>query len=389
VAVLALTAGCAGLDVPDPPVADITQKRQERSEQALREFETKRDLAELESALADWNQGDLAACKETLQRLLKRNPNHEEARLLMAEACRADGDQTTLEAVEPVGAWSVDSTNRSGQSIPASAGPALVVPDPTARPLGPVSTLARRGSPASQPAATAGQRKSLSQHPRGTHGAAGADGHPREASVGEPAGALRLGAASGRPPATPVSGSGTSSKQPTATLRVAAPNATTGRADSVNSAGATETDGVQALLAQGRAALAEGPADEAMVQFRRAAALRPNDPQVLTSAAMAALRADRPEVAVELLRPAAGGGVTPVPGLAWAQLYRILGVAYYRLEDYQSSEVALRQALSLDKSSALSYLLMGCTLSRLGQYESAEAHLRQARTINPRYTAGR
>jgi len=126
-----------------------------------------------------------------------------------------------------------------------------------------------------------------------------------------------------------------------------------------------------------------------MVYFRQAAAIRPNDPQIPIAAAMAALRADCPEVAVELLRPAGGTGVTPVAGRAAAQLYRILGVAYYRLEDYQSSEVALRQALSLDKSSALSYLLMGCTLSKLGQFESAEAHLRQARTINPRYSVRR
>ncbi len=47
----------------------------------------------------------------------------------------------------------------------------------------------------------------------------------------------------------------------------------------------------------------------------------------------------------------------------------MLGAAYYRTGDYKSSQVALQQALSLDKSSALSYLLMGCTLAKLGQNE--------------------
>jgi len=339
-AMLALTAGCAGLDVPDPLVADITDKRQARSEQAVGEFESKRDLAELQSALAHWNQGDVAASEEVLRRLLKRNPNHREAQLLMAEVCPADGGQTPPEAVEPVEAVSADSTGLPGHSVEASAGPAVVIPDPTARPLRPVSTLAGNRAHGSKAAAPADETRRAS-----------------------------------------------------ATLRFAVPRETAGYplggVDSAGSAEATETDGVRALIDKGRAALAEGSADEAMVYFQQAAALRPNDPQILIAAAMAALRADRPEVAVELLRPAGGTGVTPVARQAAAQLYRILGVAYYRLEDYQSSEVALRQALSLDKSSALSYLLMGCTLSKLGQFESAEAHLRQARTINPRYTVRR
>jgi len=339
-AVLMLTAGCATLDVPNPLVADVTLKRQERNEQVVREFESTRDLAELQSALEHWNQGDAEACEEVLRRLLARNPNHREARLLMAEVCQADGCQTTPEAVELAGASSADATGSPGRSIEASAKPALVIPDPTARPMKPVSTLA-------------GDR------PHGSKAAAPAD----------------------------------ETRRPSAALRFAAPKETTGYplggVDSAGPAEAAETDGVQALIGKGRAALAEGSPDEATVDFRQAAAIRPNDPQIPIAAAMAALRADCPEVAVELLRPAGGTGVTPVAGRAAAQLYRILGVAYYRLEDYQSSEVALRQALSLDKSSALSYLLMGCTLSKLGQFESAEAHLRQARTINPRYSVRR
>ncbi len=134
------------------------------------------------------------------------------------------------------------------------------------------------------------------------------------------------------------------------------------------------------MFDEARAALAEGSGEAALVHFRKAAEICPNNPQIPIAAAMAVLRRNRPDLAVKLLRPAERRFCDS------AKLHRILGVAYYRLGDYQSSQVALRQALSVDKSSALSYLLMGCTLSKLGQTESAEAHLRQARTIDPRYT---
>ena len=174
--------------------------------------------------------------------------------------------------------------------------------------------------------------------------------------------------------------------QPSTTPRRAAHTETTDRvdpADPADSGEAAQPDRVRALLDKGRAALAEGSSEAALVHFRKAAAIRPNNPQIPIAAAIAALRDNQPDLAIELLRSAErrfSGS---------ARLYRILGVAYYRLGDLQSSQVALRQALSLDKSSALSYFLMGCTLSKLGQFESAKVHLRQARTINPRYTVRR
>ncbi len=117
--------------------------------------------------------------------------------------------------------------------------------------------------------------------------------------------------------------------------------------------------------------------------FRQAVAAKPANPQIPLSAAASALKANRPEMAVELL--AAAAGQFPKS----AAIHRMLGAAYYRTGDYQSSQVALQQALSLDKSSALSYLLMGCTLAKLGQQEAAESNFRQARALDPRYTVVR
>ena len=108
----------------------------------------------------------------------------------------------------------------------------------------------------------------------------------------------------------------------------------------------------------------------------------PYNAQIPISSAVAALRQNLPGQAVELLQPYAVGECEH------AQVFCTLGVAYYRLGDYQSSQVALQQALSLDNSSALTYLLMGYTLAKLGQCESAEDYFEQARTMDPTYCVG-
>ena len=117
----------------------------------------------------------------------------------------------------------------------------------------------------------------------------------------------------------------------------------------------------------------------ALEHFRQAAATNRTTRKSRSRRPQPLLRANQPKVAVELLTPAA----KQFPNSA--AVHRMLGVAHYRMGDYKSSQVALQQALSLDKSSALSYLLMGCTLAKLGQKEAAEAHFRQARTLDPRY----
>ena len=108
-----------------------------------------------------------------------------------------------------------------------------------------------------------------------------------------------------------------------------------------------------------------------------------DDPQISISAATAALRANRPGRAVEILTTT----LRQFPNSAAG--YRILGVAHYRLGDYESSQVAIQQALSLDNSAAMTYFLLGCAQAKLGQPESAEANFRQARAIDPTYAMRR
>ena len=164
------------------------------------------------------------------------------------------------------------------------------------------------------------------------------------------------------------------------------------RADRVEAIDFSEADGssnrvaplaASEWLAKGSSAMRRGRKDVGLAHFRKAIALEPQNRQIPISAAVSALRHNHPEVAVTLLEPSQDAFADS------AVARRILGMAYYRLGDYESSQVALQQALSLDKSSALSYFLMGCTLVKLGQPAVAEIHFRQARTLDPRYALGR
>ncbi|MHB8903097.1 MAG: tetratricopeptide repeat protein [Thermoguttaceae bacterium] len=103
----------------------------------------------------------------------------------------------------------------------------------------------------------------------------------------------------------------------------------------------------------------------------------PNDPQVAISAAVAALEANQAETSASIARL----GIAFHPSCAG--LHRTLGAALYRTGNYRSSQVALQEALSLDKSAALSYFLMGCVLEKLGDTESARAQMARAAELDP------
>jgi tetratricopeptide (TPR) repeat protein len=110
-----------------------------------------------------------------------------------------------------------------------------------------------------------------------------------------------------------------------------------------------------------------------------AVAANPHDPQIPISAAVAALQCNEPDVAIALVTRA----IRRFPQMA--AFYRILATAHYRRGEYAASQTALAQALSLDKSSALSYFLMGCTLTKLGQTAAAAEHFRRAERIDPSF----
>lgn len=316
---LVLTVGCASLDLPDPPVEDVAEKRQARTEEAVQEFEKQRDFAEFQAALARYQRDDVKGCEEGLQRLLQRNPDHRNARLLMAE---------------------VDLATNRAQAAFGQVEEALQAHPNDAQVQYTTGLLLE----------TTGQ-------------SAGALAYYRRATELDPNNELY--AISYRTALRASHQAGISSA-PASGLQSHGPNGSAGIASAVS-----PRETIPGDESAGRAGYADATQTE------------PDDPQIPISAAVAALRRDRPDLAVELLQPAARGNC------ASAQVFRILGVAHYRLGDYRSSQVALQQALWLDKTSALTYFLMGCTLAKLGQFEPAQAHWRQARTIDARYSAWR
>lgn len=80
-----LSSGCSSFRFPITPVEDVVELRKQRKNEALQEFEQRRNWAEFNAAQTAWNQGDAMRCRETLKRLLARNPNHAEALELKAK----------------------------------------------------------------------------------------------------------------------------------------------------------------------------------------------------------------------------------------------------------------------------------------------------------------
>jgi len=132
-------------------------------------------------------------------------------------------------------------------------------------------------------------------------------------------------------------------------------------------------EAVSNLLKRAREELRCGREAEAEALLREACSLHPHNPQIPVGAGVMALGYGRPGLARRILTDVKDR-FSDCPAIS-----RLLGVACYRLGDFSGAEAALRHALSLDNSSALSYFLLGCTLAKLGQRESAEESGRPAR----------
>jgi len=358
VPLLVLTVGCTSLLPKAATQEGLTPQIKKRNEASVQYFEQQRDLAEYEGAKNLWEQQhDAKGCREGLEKLLARNPKHRDARLLMAEVLMIDDDPQGAyrHAKAALDLWPNDAL------VHFTMATTLDALGKTSDALGYYQRAAAM-DPRNESFQVAYQtaREASREEVR--------DRHARPATPDD--------VAAGR--ATQASYTTASSPASSAVGRAdfAAPAELTG---SIAVAG----DSAAELLRKGQAALAGGDGPTATDCFFQAMALQPENPQIPISAAAAALRANRADMAVELLTPAA----RQFPNAA--AIHRMLGAAYYRSGDYPSSQVALQHALSLDKSSALSYLLMGYTLAKLGQKDAAEAHFRQARSLDPRYTATR
>jgi len=313
---LMLAAGCAGMNLPKAVTQEgVSAQREKRNQEGQRQFRQQRDFAEYEAAKTRWiEQRDAKGCREGLEKLLARNPQHGNAHLLLAELLLTEDDpQGAFDHAKA--ALAISPNEGHTQYMMAVVLDTLEQTDKALR----YYERATKMAPENETFLAAYQA---------------AHGVGPEADRDSKTTMLNIMKPDAAPASTPA-----------------------GQANSTLLAGYTDSS-------------SDAEKDWA-------------GSQVLLAKAAAALRANQPDLAVKRLVPAVEQFPTS------AALYRMLGVAYYRIGDYQSSQVALQQALSLDKSSALSYLLLGCTLAKLGQNESAEAHFRQARILDPRHRVSR
>jgi Flp pilus assembly protein TadD len=98
---LAALVGCAAWkDKVQPPTT--SQTREEREAEVVREFEQRRDLAQLQAAIDRWKLGNASRAEAMLTAIVNRRPDCLEARLRLAEILWSRGDpaaETHLRAV--------------------------------------------------------------------------------------------------------------------------------------------------------------------------------------------------------------------------------------------------------------------------------------------------
>ena len=139
----------------------------------------------------------------------------------------------------------------------------------------------------------------------------------------------------------------------------------------------------QQYFDRGVAELGLNQVEAAKASFEAAIAADSENTRLRTDAALQSLQSEQPELARTIARE----GARKFPQSAG--LHRLHGMAALRLGHNQEAEAALRQALSLDNSQALTYFLLGSVLDRLGKSDSAQWHLRQAAKLDGRYAVRR
>jgi Tfp pilus assembly protein PilF len=84
-AVALAISGCRMGALPPLTTADVRPERQNRHEKVVDRFETKRNTAQYQAALSRWRDGDTERCRQDLETMLRRDPQHRDARLLLTE----------------------------------------------------------------------------------------------------------------------------------------------------------------------------------------------------------------------------------------------------------------------------------------------------------------
>ena len=78
--VLLLISGCAGWK-QNTQKPTVTEQREDRAADAVRNFENRRDAAQLEAALDRWRQGNAPMAESMLLAIVRRRPDNYDARM--------------------------------------------------------------------------------------------------------------------------------------------------------------------------------------------------------------------------------------------------------------------------------------------------------------------
>lgn len=96
------TGGCAGWRETLAPKPSVSQTREERATDAVREFEDRRDAAQFAAAVERVQQGDSARAETMLVAIVKRRPDSIPARLRLAEVLWSRNDASAEEHLRAV-----------------------------------------------------------------------------------------------------------------------------------------------------------------------------------------------------------------------------------------------------------------------------------------------
>lgn len=368
-AVIALLPGCSGMNWGMPGTGDaMPGEGSERTKDVMvRRFEARRNAMKVEAAEAALNRGDYKDSEQALRSVLDRDPAHRDARLLLAEVMLLTGRR-------PEAFTQLEHALREHGDDPRVQYAMALLLDASGRPKDARNFYSRSTELDPKFAVYTSEHNRVLDAENPAPAGMVVAHHSQSGDSEQSARRASVTDSEAR--------SGDSSPEKadfTAGPIAIAPDATTATNISDDRLESRFEPEIAGLLREGREALAAGSAESAIAHFHAAAEANPQNPQIPIHAAVLALERNHPTIAVEVLKPAAERFSKS------AAVHLTLGTAYYRLGDYPSSQVALRQALSLDNSNGLAYLLMGCTLEKLGQPEAARVQWERATAVCPRY----
>jgi predicted Zn-dependent protease len=130
--------GCAGMDALskdpwlEPEVSDVRPLRKERTDATVAELDRKRNETQYLAAQSSWRQGDYPRCRESLEKVLARDPNHRASLLLLADvALETDNAEEAVETLRRATALDpqdAEAAYRLGIALEASDKVAEAVP---------------------------------------------------------------------------------------------------------------------------------------------------------------------------------------------------------------------------------------------------------------------